>query len=178
MPPKKAAKKHTPKDGHPSKDLRRAYEHLGRVEVLQRAAGPPGGKVEKLVRLAQEESSEGDPRNVADLLRAAEHLSFAALVDKSDKGGSISGLLEAAVTEEFEHLRGRAEEHWDQEDADPALAEIYQDAMRQAGRAANKGRHREAMELARAAEAIAHVKREHGPKKPSAGGKLRELAAS
>jgi hypothetical protein len=180
---KKSAKKHDHKPHHFAKEMRRGYEHLGRVQGLQRFADPPDEDVSKLLRMAQEESSKGEARNVAELLRGAEHLSFAGLVDQAGRAAPISDEVETALEEEFHHLRSKAEERWEGEDADPALAKIYGGSLQRAARAAANGHYRQAMELVRAAEALAHVKRKLEPKKLSAsgksrGGRLRELAAS
>ena len=78
-PPKKAAKKvakkaakHADPKHHEARDLRRAYEHLGRIESLQRAvtSGLQEG-VATLVALAQQQLKGGNARNSAELLRAA-----------------------------------------------------------------------------------------------------------
>jgi hypothetical protein len=177
MPPKKAAKKAA---NNPTKDLRRAYEHLGRVQTLQALLNDRGGDVATLVKLAKRQSAEGEAKSVADLLRAAEHLSFAALAEPND--GAISAEVEAAVEEEFEHLQAKAEEHWEAEEATPQIAKLYEASLKKAAQAQAKGAHRMAMELVRAAEALAHVKggggaEKRAPKKLAAGS-LRELAAS
>jgi hypothetical protein len=82
MPPakkaaKKAAKSFEEKSG---KELRRAYEHTSRVEILQRLL-PPGtaDAIATLVAYACRELDGKKNREAADLLRASEHLSFAAL---------------------------------------------------------------------------------------------------
>src|SRR5258708_16482578 len=80
MPPKKAAKKSAKHHDHKhdsAKDLRRAYEHLGRLEILQRTLQPTqAGDVKSLITLAKQELENGHRKDAADLLRPAEHFSF------------------------------------------------------------------------------------------------------
>jgi len=183
MPPKKAAKKHAgPHDEkkHQAKDLRRAYEHLGRVQTLQRLLKDGGEDVALLVALAQEESAGGKAKDVADLLRAAEHLGFAALADAQESAARLSESVEAALKEEFDHLLEKADEHWVPEEAHAAIASIYRGARRGAEQAVKHGSWRKAMELMRCAEALGHVhlRAPEGAKKVVAPGKLRELDAS
>jgi hypothetical protein len=190
MPPKKAAKKaahdHHKKHDHekkhdPAKDLRRAYEHLGRVEILRHAMGDSSQEVGGLVELAQDEVANGTSKNAADLLRAAEHLGFAAILDRLGPKAAATGALMAAVDEEFCRLAAKAEEHWESEGAHPAIAQIYRDALTRAAQARSQGAHRQALELVRAAEALAHVKPLHGKhpsKRVAARSNVRELAAS
>ena len=94
MPPKKAAKKsakhHDPKHDS-AKDLRRAYEHLGRVDILQRVLQPKHAHdVKSLVTLAERELENGHRKDGANLLRAAEHFSFAALAHDTEELEEIS----------------------------------------------------------------------------------------
>ncbi len=183
MPPKKAAKKqvgpHDEKQHH-SKDLRRAYEHLGRVQTLQRQLKDGGDDVSVLVGLAQEQSAEGRAKDVADLLRAAEHLGFAELADSKEVVARLSGSVEAALRAQLDHLLKKAEEHWEPKDAHPAIASIYRDTRHRAEQARKGRSYRMALELMRCAEALAHLHlRAPGKvKKITTPHKLRELAAS
>lgn len=169
MPPKKAAKKaaakHADPKHHEAKDLRRAYEHLGRVEILQRALQPAsGGDVVPLVALAEQELGKGHRKDAADLLRAAEHFSFAALAPAEQQLNGISEELVKIVIDEVEHLTRRAIEHWDErgEDEPHASLEIHFRRSLQTAKAAIAARkYRQALELARGAEALAHM-RKHG----------------
>lgn len=182
MPPKKAAKKRegpNDKREHHAKDLRRAYEHLGRVQTLQRLLKDSDEKVLLLVSLAQESSAEGRAKDVADLIRAAEHLAFAELADLKESA-QLPGSVEDALRSEFDHLMEKAEKHWEAEDAHPTIASSYEDALRRARQAWKGGSYRRAMEMMRCAEALAHVhiERKRPEKKIGAPHTLRELAAS
>lgn len=188
MPPHKAAKKAAQKAAHDlhkkhhhTKDLRRAYEHLGRVEILGLMQSGSCEEVISLVNLAQDEMENGGSRNAADLLRAAEHLSFAALLDRAGSNTQVYGVLMPAISDELDRLADKAQEHWQSDDADEGIAQIYRDSLTRAGAARNQGLFRQALELVRAAEALAHVKpphRKHAPKRVAARSNVRELAAS
>ena len=167
MPPQKAAKKsakhHDPKHDS-AKDLRRAHEHLGRVDILQRVLQPKqADDVKSLVTLAEQELENGHRKDAADLLRAAEHFSFAALAHETAEPDEVSGDLENALSEEFEHLTMKAEEHWEhEEERHKLVATLYTGALKHSRKALERGRYRQAMELIRAAETLAHVKK-HDP---------------
>jgi len=111
MPPKKAAKKavkHHDLKHQEAKDLRRAYEHLGRVEILQRALQQTHVEhVSTLAALAEQELQSGHIKDAADLLRAAEHLSFAALAGDSAKVADVSKDLENAIADRSPCCRNR-----------------------------------------------------------------------
>ena len=166
-PPKKAAKKVAKKAAKKSarhndrNDLRRTYEHLGRVQVLQAAVDvAPNLDVKTLVALAQRELKDRQVRNAAELLRAAEHLSFAA-TDLSGSGEpSVSDPLLEAITMEFDHLTHRASEHWDREtDRHTSVSTIYKRTQKRAVKAFQLQAFRQSLELARASEALSHVKK-------------------
>jgi hypothetical protein len=171
MPAKKAAKKTTKKVARksphqlPSQDLRRAYEHLGRVDILEGAlAGAHFVQVSALATLAQQQLSAGHVRDAADLLRAAEHICFAALAPEDRPGGvqMVSADLKAAISAELNQLRQRAEDRWhdsesEEDQAHETVAAIYTAALDQAGHAFSRGAYRPALELARAAEALSHI---------------------
>lgn len=182
MPPKKAAKKsvkhHDPKR-HEAKDLRRAYEHLGRVEILQLALRQTHVKhVTTLAALAEQELQSGHIKDAADLLRAAEHLSFAALAGDNAKVAEVSKDLENAIAEEFEHLTLKAEEHWEHdEERHGVVAALYESSLKSSKKALQQGTYRQALELMRAAEALAHVKK-HGPNEVQDVREKLELSAS
>jgi hypothetical protein len=170
MPAKKAAKKAAKKMAkrfahhrHPAHDLRRAYEHLGRVDILEGAlAGTHFRYVSALAELAEQQLASGHPRNAADLLRAAEHICFAALAPEDRPGpvSLVSAELKAAIADELKNLTRRAEEHWpdaEDEQPHPVIDTIYRAALDQARLAFSSGAYRPALELARAAEALAHL---------------------
>lgn len=183
MPAKKAAKqaaaKHADSKQHERKDLRRAYEHLGRVEALQSSVtGEFSKNVHTLVALAEKELGSGHRKDAAELLRAAEHLSFAALASKGARSSSkVSAELKEEVIEEVEHLSHRADERWGDDDSqhDRSVAEMFRQSLEAAGQALEAGSLREALELSRGAEALAHIKK-HGPDQLGSGAEDRRLA--
>ena len=176
MPAKKAAKKaaakHADSKHHEAKDLRRAYEHLGHVEILQGNLSAASSKdIHTLVTLAEKELGKGHRKDAADLLRAAEHFSFAALTDANAKPGKISEELEGIVAEEVEHLTERANEHWDEREESEhhaSVTTLFRTSLETAASALKAGRYRQALELARGSEALAHVKK-HGAEELGAG---------
>ena len=183
MPAKKAAKKaaakHASPKHHDAKDLRRAYEHLGRVEILQGTLSAAFSKdIHPLVTLAETELGKGHRKDAADLLRAAEHFSFAALANANSKPGKVSEELEDIVAEEVEHLTHKANEHWDESDDSEhhaSVAALFQISLKAASNALKAGRYRQALELARGLEALSHVKK-HGPEELGAGTSHPKLA--
>lgn len=161
-PPKKAAKKVAAKHAHhdeADKDMRRAYEHLGRVGVLHSLLEKGSTKdIADLTMLAEEELASGHMKDAADLLRAAEHLSFGALhSSKAEK--NVDPKLLDAITKEFGHKLDKAEEHWSNEDEHhEQVGGIYAQTAERAQKAFDGGAYRRALELARGAEALAHVR--------------------
>jgi hypothetical protein len=178
MPPKKAAKPHDEKH-HEAKDLRRAYEHIGRVEILRRVLQPsPAEEVSILVTLAQQELQNGHHKDAAEFLRASEHLSFAALAGESAKLSQISRDLEHTIMAEVEHLTNRAEEHWEHEvERDKAVTAIYKNARKRTKQAIEKCAYHQALEFARAAEALTHTK-QHGQQRLESAKERLKLSAS
>jgi hypothetical protein len=165
MPIRKAAKKSakkTAKDSihKPAKHLRRAYEHLGRIDILEGAlAGTPFVDVTLLANLAQQQLATGNTRNGAYLLRAAEHLSFAALAPKSAIS-SVSAKLKTAIDEELRRLHGRANEQWtaaEEPEGRRVIADLYSRVVEEAERAYRRNAYRPALEFARAAEALSCI---------------------
>jgi hypothetical protein len=133
------------------------------VELLQNA-GQVDADVSVLATLAQKELKAGHVKEAADLLRAAEHLSFAALGSERSKSSAVAADLKATITEEFDHLLERAEEHWAQGnegDRHAAVVSLYKRVCKRAKKALDEKSYRPALELAHAAEALAHV-RKHG----------------
>jgi hypothetical protein len=146
-----------------SEGARRAYEHFGRIEILEGGlAGSPFVDVSTLANLAQQQLDSGRPENAANLLRAAEHLSFAALAPKesSDLSNRISPELKAAVARELERLTRTAEDRWtDSEQAANrvVIKNIFAEALDRARQAFTRGAYRPALQLARAADALSQV---------------------
>jgi hypothetical protein len=182
MPPKKAAKKsakHNDPKHDSAKDLRRAYEHLGRVDIPQRALQPKeADDVMALVTLAKRKLESGSSKDAADLLRAAEHFSFAARAHDTAESEEISEDLANVLSEEFAHLTMKAEEHWEHEDErhEPVIA-LYKSALKHSQKAFQRRSYRQAMELVRGAEALAHVKK-HRPKELQDGAETLMLSIS
>ena len=147
MAPQKAAKKSV------AKDARRAFEHLGRVQSIATLASAEAAMLTTLVTTADTAFQSQRYEDSANLLRAAEHLAFAAIV--KTKPGQISPSLVQALQEEFHHLVERTEEH--ERDSADAIERIY--ARMKAGAASAMRHHdyRRALELARGAEALTHI---------------------
>jgi hypothetical protein len=184
QPAKKAAKKSAKKAAkkaahhHPSHDLRRAYEHLGRIETLESALNPAAANsVSTLAALAQQELASGHGKSSADLLRAAEHLSFAALAPEG-ADTRVSPDLKAAIAAEYDHLLRRAADHWSEPaPRHPAVASLYPATLKQAQTAFKSAAYRQALELARAAEALAHITRQGPAKLPAPQRATQRLAS-
>ena len=153
--PPKPGKKHAhkPDDKPRGKHLRRTYEHLGRIEALQNIARVDA--VPSLVRLAQSSLDQDEPGSAADLLRAAEHLSFAAAAAKAGAAAALSPELEEAIRREFRKLLEAAEEH--NLDPDSALSVLLRQTLMDARSAFDAGNFRQALELARASESLAEI---------------------
>ena len=175
-PPKKAAKKaagHHHDRHHQANDLRRAYEHMGRVAVLQQASKSLAtDTVAELTTLAQQAIKDGHCKDGADLLRASEHFSFAVLAGEIlgvAGGARVSVDLKESITEKFDELTRRADELWkEEEEHSNTLTQIYESSRKSATKAFKAGVYHQAFEFARAAEALAHV-RHHPPLKLEKG---------
>ena len=163
--PKKHPGKHADKPS--GKHLRRAFEHLGRVEALQALA--PADSVVSLVRLAQSSIDGGQAHLAADLLRAAEHLSFAVAAAPSRSASKLSPDLEEAVRREFRKLLEAAEEH--DLASDSTLGKLLRQTFEDAHAAFDSGNFRQALELARAAEALASIEERDAQKLDKPAGK-------
>jgi hypothetical protein len=163
MPAKKAAKKSVKdheKKHHHGKDIRRAYEHLGRVKGLEKllSAGVKQ-QISVLTELAQRCLLEDEQKSAADLLRACEHLGFGSLASAA-RATNLSEELTAALHAEYEHLVDKAEEHWSRHEGDrpSAIEAVYESMVASADAALKKDAYRRALEFARGAEALAHVR--------------------
>jgi len=81
------------------------------------------------------------------------------------------------ITEHIDELVGRADEHREDRDERPsALTAIYNGSRKNASKAFKHGAYHQALEFARAAEVLAHV-RQHGPRKLERGKKALKLTA-
>jgi hypothetical protein len=176
---KKAAKKHAPhhEDHHERKDLLRSFEHMGRIDILDRFADrikAPGSNsvTHALANLAQSELHSGRRKQAADLLRGAEHWTFATLAAECSETTQVGAELNSAITEQFEDLLSRATDHWE-DGLEPSamLAAIYDSARKAAVKAFHNAHYFQALEFSRAAEAISHGK-SHGPLKLKQGEKI------
>jgi hypothetical protein len=155
---KKGAKHHG--DKHDAgKDLRRAYEHMGRLTALGDVLSSATVKeVAVLTRLAEVHLQVGNGKNAAHLLRAGEHLAFGSLASTA-KASRLSEELEEAIHSQYEHMMDKADEHWTDGDARSGeITSIYESMNSLAETAYRKGAFRRALEFARGAEALAHVK--------------------
>lgn len=159
MPPKKHAKHHHHPEHEAAKHLRRSYEHLGRVEALGDLAGDTtSGSASQLLQLARKLLNADSPRDAADALRAAEHVCFATLASNAKAVAKIDEELLSALDDEFDKLAARAEEHWEsREDRDPVVMNLFPKLLQDSRVAYDKRKYRQALELVRAAEALAHV---------------------
>ena len=186
MAPKKAAKKiakkaakkssHQGDSRKESKDLRRSYEHLGRVQVLNRSLDADAASpVHLLVNHAEVALQVGDARQAADLLRAAEHLGFGALASAAEPESSLSPDLLAAVQDEYEHLREKAADHGEAQEAPKPVRAIYRHMVKGAAAAFKTKRFRAALELARGAEALTHIESDELSQLPAGGASGRLL---
>jgi hypothetical protein len=115
-----------------------------------------------LATLAQRAIKEGHSKDAADLLRASEHLSFAVLAGEVSGIVRVSADLKELITKQFDELVRRADERWEKEENHSnTLTEIYESSRKSAIKAFNARNYHPALEFARAAEALAHVK-QHG----------------
>ena len=78
-------------------------------------------------------------------------------------GGKDAGVGEAlleSIERHYNHLIERAADRWDENDEEPSgeIAEIYDETFTAAESAFKKGAYRRALELARGAEALTHVR--------------------
>jgi hypothetical protein len=160
---KKAAKKGAKKAGHKhdhevEKDLRRAYEHLGRLDALE--ANLPKlvvAEIHTLTEMARMSLLTGDTKSSAELLRGCEHLAFGAMA--SNIAESVGEALQDAIVAQYERLLEKAADRWDEHDEKPGkeITAVYEKTLQAAETAYNKGAYRKALELVRAAEAMTHV---------------------
>jgi hypothetical protein len=154
MAPKKAVKK-AKSGGKPENDARRTFEHLGRVQALAPLTASESETILLLMNLADESYRARQYKESADLLRAAEHLSFATLHAGSTE--TVSPDLQTTLTEEVEHLVERMTEHASKHRASKPLQQLRARFHRESKAAFARGSYRAALELARGAEALAHV---------------------
>jgi hypothetical protein len=179
MPPKKAAKKSAKKaakkapgkhhDHHAGKDMRRAYEHLGRLEALESSLPATVlGQIAALTEFSSHALQAGDARSSAELLRACEHIAFGALAENSRE--SANDELREAIGRHYEKLREEAIDTWEErgEKAAPDLRDAFEWAFSVADESFGKKSYRRALEMVRAAAALAEVRSEALAQLPNA----------
>lgn len=159
---RKAAKKlagdHGRKRG--DRDMLRAFEHLGRVSVLEKLlSGPSTGQIGVLIELAKRSLLQGERKSAADMLRAGEHWGFGSLASPTGADRLGDGLA-PAVNAEYEHLVDKAQHHRQKHEAHFSIAilAVYESMLESANVAFQEGAYRRALEFARGAEALAHVR--------------------
>jgi len=163
MPPFKvnAAAKAAPIHGN-GEDLRRAYEYLARIDILEGAlSGASFCDVSSLVALALRALAAGRSREACDLLRTAEHISFAA---QAPAGYSASAIrvceeLGEAIEAEFDLLIRRAELMREQRSSPRhgQLPDLCARTLTDAREAYAEQAFGRALELARAAALLANL---------------------
>jgi hypothetical protein len=154
---------------------------MSRVEILQSCHAPlklsDAKAVTALATMARQQLQTGSNKEAANLLRGSEHLSFAALADEGSDKIQLSDELVQSITEQFDELSEKADKHWEEHEEGPAvLTAVYEKLRKSAAKALKHGAYYQALELARAAEALAHV-RWDGPHKLEDGKKPRKLTA-
>lgn len=88
-------------------------------------------------------------------------------------GGCISAELKRSITKHFDELLGRANDHREgHEKRSSILTVLYERSRTSAVRAFDGGAYHQALEFARAAEALAHVRQDGQRKLESSAGKL------
>lgn len=160
---KKVAKKAAKKATGPLKraqDLRRCFEHFGRVKTLLPTLAQDPETVVKMVSLAKEILQTGDAKQAADALRAAEHLAFGRLAMHADEDASLSDSLVQTFGEEYRHLLERAEERSGAGELSKPVTTLFNTMRKEATAAFRARQYRAACELARGAEALTHVNAE------------------
>ena len=165
MAPKKAVKKAAKKaakksagahDPHKAaKDARRTFEHLGRVQALAKLTSSEAGSLQSLTATADGAFRAQKYKESADLLRAAEHLSFATL--HADATEAVAAELKQVIKEEFTHLLERADEHASRHVLPRETKQLFLRLVKDAKASMRRGSLRAALEYARGAEALAHV---------------------
>lgn len=166
--PKKAAKKGLGPHHHEgSKDLRRAYEHLGRIEAIEPSLPESvRSQIAALTGLSQRSLNAGDARSSAELLRACEHIAFGSLAPAGKE--PVSPALREAIERHYEKLREEAIDAHEEHDPS-SVRDAFEWAFSMADNAYAKGSFRRALEMIRAAAALAHVHGDHVPDLPSPG---------
>lgn len=156
-PAKKAAKKAPAKKAphSPEKDARRAFEHLGRVNVLLHGSAHKSEPLPTLLNLATRIFQAKQYKHAAELLRASEHIAFAGLLQNDTE--KVSPELHREIEHEIEHQGKKAAEHADPETMDESIRRVFESASQNARECFKAGAYRASLEYARAAEALTHI---------------------
>ncbi len=136
------------------------------------------GDIETLVSAAGRELAGGENKNAAELLRAAEHLCFAALASENPGNVKMSRELIAAILDQLGELEEDRKESAGkeiQQDAD--LAHLVDEIAKAADKALAEEQYHRAPELKRAVVSLSLVKLPRS-RKLKAGEEIRQLAAS
>jgi len=153
-----------PKKKGPGKHVRRAYEHLARVDALLDHADADAklAKHAAHVRdLALEQLDFADDdghKAAAELTRAAEHIAFASLVKHAESRWQWGGELQAAFIRQYDELREEAEEA-NAEEVDRELLALIEQLAKEAKRSRDDGNFARALECLRGVEALADAAR-------------------
>lgn len=157
---RKVARKPAARHHHNVHDLRRAFEHLGRVEAL-RATGLSAmslGAVDVIVMLAAQAWQSGHAQEAADLLRAAEHIGFGGKLYESAVYADLPPALHEAVEAYYREMLHRADHYWPEASHPEEFVAVYKFALEMAGRAMERTSYQAALEYIRAAEVLTHVR--------------------
>ena len=155
---KKAAKKAPGKHVHKrGQDLRRCYEHFGRVTALLPLLEDRSDLLIKMVTLGKGVLQAGSPKEAADVFRASEHFAFGTLAAQGPEETSLSSSLIGTLQEEYRDLLERADEHAATGNLSKPVSTLFRTLRGDAVRAYRSKKFRAASELARGAEALAHV---------------------
>ena len=175
-PPKKTAKKavkKSPGQRH-GQDLRRAYEHFGRVGTLLPLLSETDAVV-RMSTLARAFLGSGQAKDAAEVLRAAEHLCFGTLASEA-KPETITEQLSSLAQAEYASLLERADHHAAAGHMAPPVEKMFLLMRKAAVRAFKAGQYRAASELARGTEALSHVTAEFNGRLRSGNTDRLELA--
>ena len=158
MAPKKATKRDVGKRGphRQANDAMRTFEHLGRVQALHGLINSESEALSLLMNLADDAFRATQYKESADLLRAAEHLSFATLHAGFTEVATPG--LRDTIAEEVERLVEQATEHGPKHSPEP-LQRLHARFRRDAEAALRRGSYRAALEFGRGADALSHVDR-------------------
>ncbi len=144
-------------------EQRRVCEHAARVAILEPLIRVRSQEVRLLVSLAENHIQAEQPREAAELLRAAEHLCFSNLA-ADNRRKAFASELAMEVADELHRRLDKAEERWNEAaEHPPELAALYEAVRQGALGLFEANAYAAALESARAVDAIAHSSK---PAKP------------